>query len=135
MRIERKNIASIITFAAAALFLTAGLLTAGGLPCEILIENDGYTERLRSGVPFDHESHSGEHNVRCDACHHDYRDGRNVWTNCMQVQKCIDCHDPRIKQGDVDMLHIAYHKNCRTCHVEIGNDRKAPYRQCGGCHR
>ena len=135
MRFKRKITASIIALAAAALFLTAGLLTAGSLPCEILIDNEGYKEKTRTPVQFDHQKHSGELNIRCDQCHHHYQDGINIWTNCMEVQSCTDCHDPEIKQENIDRLHIAYHRNCRSCHQDIRNDRKAPYRECIGCHR
>ena len=135
MGFKGKKVTSIISLLLAVLFFTTGLLTAGGLPCEILIDNEGYEKKLRSPVPFDHQKHSGEHNISCNACHHEYRDGKNIWTNCMEVQRCISCHDPISKQGDVDRLHIAYHKSCRSCHQDMGNDRIAPFRQCIGCHK
>lgn len=135
MRFKRKLATSIITFAAAALFATAGLITAADLPVEITIENEGYRKDIRGPVPFHHQNHADDYGIACNECHHEYQDGKNIWQEGMEVKKCIDCHDPQKKQGNADRLDIAFHKNCRDCHRDIGDEEKAPSRTCAGCHQ
>ena len=61
----------------------------------------------------------------------------NIWSPWGKTKKCSECHDPQEKKDDVIKLQAAYHKNCKTCHLEnriFGNDVLA-YRKCTGCHK
>jgi hypothetical protein len=135
MGFNRNFAASMIAFAAATLFLTSGFPIAAEVPCEIVIENEGYKKDIKGPVAFNHQQHSEDYGIQCEECHHEYQDGKNIWQEGMEVKKCIACHDPQKKQGNADRLNNAFHKNCRNCHKDIKDDDKAPYRKCSGCHQ
>ena len=105
-------------------------------PDEILIENKIYKTDRKGSVFFTHTEHAESYVDACDACHHEYTDGQNVWEEGQYVQKCSACHDPQRRNGNVRKLNIAYHKNCKGCHKMLAKegDTEAPYRQCTDCH-
>lgn len=81
--------------------------------------------------------HSESYEVACRECHHDYKDGKNLWEEGDPVKKCSECHSPLKSEGNVKRLQLAYHKNCKTCHrklVKEGISEEAPYRRCTDCH-
>ena len=98
---------------------------------------DVYKTNRRGPVAFTHLDHTENYEVGCEECHHEYKDGKNVWEEGDPVKKCAACHDPNRNQGNVKKLSIAYHKNCKTCHrnlVQRGDSEDAPYRKCTDCH-
>jgi hypothetical protein len=105
-------------------------------PDEIFINNQVYKPDRKGPVYFSHAEHAEGYVDACDACHHDYKDGKNVWQEGQPVQKCAACHDPQKREGKVRKLNIAYHKNCKGCHRELAGEggTQAPYRQCTDCH-
>ena len=61
----------------------------------------------------------------------------NLWSPWGKTKKCSECHDPQVKKNDLIKLQAAYHKNCKTCHLEkriFGNDVLA-YKKCTSCHK
>jgi hypothetical protein len=116
------------------IFLAVGALTAADVPSDIMIENKGYKSDKKGPVKFAHKKHSTDYKLACTECHHDYKDGKNVWKDTDPVKKCSACHNPEKKQGNVDKLQQAYHKNCQGCHKEKHPD-KAPYKKCNDCHQ
>jgi hypothetical protein len=120
------------------LFVAAGVLTAADVPDDVTISNTGYKSDKKGPVKLTHKKHSTEYKIACTECHHDYKDGKNVWKEGDPVKKCGACHDPVKKQGKVDKLKNAYHKNCKNCHkklVEAGKAKAAPFKKCGDCHQ
>ena len=131
----KKGILPLVLVCLAGLvFLAAGALTAADVPDQIKIENQGYKSDKKGHVLLLHKKHSTDHKVACNQCHHDYKDGNNVWKEGDPVQKCSACHDPEKKQGNVDKLQNAFHKNCKDCHKEL-KDKEAPYKKCNDCHQ
>ena len=119
------------------LFLAAGALTAADVPDELCISEKGYQADKKGPVKLTHKKHSVDYKVACTDCHHDYKDGKNVWKEGAPVKKCIACHDPLNKKGKVDKLQVAYHKNCKNCHkalIKEGKSKKAPFKKCNDCH-
>ena len=116
-------------------------LTAGNdaiSPDVILIDNQGFKVRKKGPVKLEHKRHHEAYKVACTGCHHDYQNGRNVWSKEKPVKNCISCHHPEKKQGEVDKLQNAYHENCRTCHKKLVKENKskiAPYKKCADCHQ
>ncbi len=105
------------------------------VPDEVMINNEGYTDDKKGPVKLSHVKHANTEGVSCTDCHHDYKDGKNVWKASDPVKKCIECHDPMEKRGNVAKLNIAYHKNCKDCHKDrVKDDNKAPFKKCKGCH-
>ena len=122
------------------LFFTVGALIAADVPDEVTIENKGYQKDKKGPVKLTHKKHhdANGHNVACTDCHHDYKDGKNVWKEGDPVKKCSECHNPLKKEGKVKKLQNAYHRNCKNCHkayIKDHPDSKAPYKKCTKCHQ
>ncbi|UCF57400.1 MAG: cytochrome c3 family protein [Deltaproteobacteria bacterium] len=124
------------------LLLAAGALTAADkctdVPDEIMIENEGYKTDKKGPVKLTHKKHSEEYKVACTECHHEYKEGKNVWKEGEPVKKCAECHSPLEKKDKVLKLNISYHKNCKTCHKEViaaDPSKKAPFKKCTECHQ
>jgi hypothetical protein len=142
---QTKKIFLIVIFTAIlgivfGLFLVTAASTKAAeeqeFPDEILIDNPIYKPDRKGAVYFSHAEHAESYVDACDACHHDYQGGENVWEEGQPVQKCAACHDPQKRDGKVRKLNIAYHKNCKGCHRKLARegDTEAPYRQCTDCH-
>lgn len=116
----------------AIIFVGVGVLTAVNIPDEIIIQNQGYKEIKKGPVKFDHKKHRVDYKLACTECHHNYKDGKNVWKEGDPVKKCSECHDPLKKEDNRDKLQNAYHKECKDCHKKV--DKKAPYQKCNDCH-
>ena len=106
------------------------------VPDEISINNAVYKTDRKGSVLFSHSEHADGYVESCDGCHHEYKDGQNIWEEGQPVKKCFSCHDPSKRDGRTRKLNIAYHKNCKGCHRELAREggTQAPYRQCTDCH-
>lgn len=124
-----------------SLFLIVGTLIAAeeqNVPETMMIENEGYTSKRKGPVFFSHQDHFESYDVACTECHHEYQDGKNVWTEDDPVKKCAECHSPLKSEGKVKKLKLAFHKNCKNCHKDLAKEgitKDAPYRKCGDCHK
>ena len=103
-----------------------------------------FTEHTKGPVKFTHDKHGKDYKIACHECHHVYDNGKNVWKEGMDVDKCEVCHnEPTVKREKTlppDLqkknLKLAFHNNCRVCHRKIKSDNpavKAPT-TCSGCH-
>lgn len=113
------------------------LLAEEEIPDEILIDNKGYKYQRKGPVTFTHLSHAEDYDVECAQCHHIYKDGKNIWEEGDEVQKCISCHSPKENKGEIKNLRLSFHKNCKNCHKQTakeGISEDAPYRKCQECH-
>ena len=133
----KKGLLLIVILACAGLFLTSGVLIAADIPDTIVIDGKSYTKDIKGPVIFNHGKHSKEYGAVCTDCHHNIVDGKNVWKEGDEVKKCIDCHDPAKKEGNVLKLMMAYHKNCQDCHTEKSKEGiKTPNKtKCVECHQ
>lgn len=106
------------------------------VPDEILIENKIYRTDRKGFVRFSHLEHAEGYVEACEDCHHEYKDGQNVWQEGQPVKKCSSCHDPSKRQGNARKLNMAFHKNCKGCHQKLAREggTRAPYKQCTDCH-
>ena len=112
-------------------------LSAVDQPDDIMIENEGYKPDRKGPVSFSHTNHAEDYEVSCMQCHHEYKDGENIWNEGDPVKKCVECHSPLANQGEAKKLSIAFHKNCKACHRNLakeGISKDAPYKQCTNCH-
>lgn len=106
------------------------------VPDEVIIENQGYKSDKKGPVAFSHKKHGEVYEVACTECHHEYKEGENVWKEGDPVKKCADCHSPLQTEGDVLKLNVAYHNNCKSCHKEaVAEGKEAPYKKCTECHQ
>ena len=102
----------------------------------IRLDNQGYKKKRKGPVAFTHKKHGYEYKILCWDCHHDYKDGRNIWVPWGETKGCNQCHDPRKKETNKIMLQKAFHYQCKGCHKELAAKKKkaGAYRKCGGCH-
>ena len=137
MRMNKKLATVFLVAITGLVFATVGVLSASGAsaPDKVNIENQGYKKDKKPAVEFHHKKHSEDYKLGCTECHHMYTDGKNTWKEGDEVKKCIACHDPEKKDGKVDKLQNAFHKNCKNCHKEKKDDEKAPFKKCTGCHK
>lgn len=133
----KKNIPVIyIAILVGLVFLAAGILSAADVtapPADVTIDNQVYKSDKKGPVALSHEKHVNEYNATCTDCHHEYKDGENVWKEGDPVKNCVSCHDPDKAQGDAAKAQTAYHNNCKDCHKESGKDT-APSKRCNDCH-
>ena len=129
----KKGILTVTVLALAGVFfLTTAILTAADSPDEVVINTEGYKSDKKGPVSFNHAKHNKEYDVGCDECHHEYKDGENVWKEGDPVKKCNECHDMEKSDGNVKKLQTAFHNNCKNCHKEVGDP--APSTKCNDCH-
>lgn len=134
----------------AVMLLFAGVLLVTAEECKteapetITIKDSLWTEHTKCPVEFSHQTHAQDYGIACADCHHDYKDGKNVWKEGDPACPCSSCHtEPTIK-GEKKLpedqqklnLKLAFHNNCVECHKEKKKeDAKtgAPV-TCTGCH-
>jgi len=102
----------------------------------IKLDYKGYKKDRKGSVKFDHRKHAWEYEVFCWECHHDYKDGKNIYSAWNVTDKCNKCHDPLKEQDKAMKLQKAFHLSCKNCHVEraIFNKEPRAYRKCVKCH-
>jgi hypothetical protein len=125
---------TMLALMAGLLFLSVGVLTAADAPDQIMIQEKAFKSPKKGPVKFSHKKHATDYKVKCNECHHDYKDGKNVWKDTDPVKKCDACHDPEEKKGNAEKLQLAFHKNCQGCHKEL-KGKEAPYKKCNDCHQ
>jgi hypothetical protein len=131
-----KSLSTFLVVVLAGLaFVSVGALTAADVPDDVMIENQGYKADKKGPVKLSHKKHNVDYKVGCAECHHEYKDGKNVWTEGMPVKKCSECHNPLQKEGTVLKLQNAYHRNCKNCHKALPEGTKAPFKKCNDCHQ
>ena len=138
MRVNKKSLGLSLVLFMCLFFLTLGAPTATDVPDDVVIENEGYKADKKGPVKLSHKKHSAELKIACAECHHEYKDGKNVWKEGEPVKKCIVCHSPLKSQDKVKKLNLAYHRNCKNCHkalVKAGKSTTAPFKKCGSCHQ
>ena len=100
------------------------------------IDNQDYEKKKKGPVYFTHRKHAYNYKILCWECHHDFDDGKNIWSPWNEMLNCVDCHDPREKVDNMPNLQKAYHLNCKNCHKTMARDGKqtGPHKKCAGCH-
>ena len=77
---------------------------------DISIHSGDVFKNFKQGpVLFPHAKHKA---LKCKTCHHDYKDGKNVWQEGEEVKKCSACHKLEAN-GKVVKLEKAYHESAR----------------------
>lgn len=100
-------------------------------PDAVTIDTEGYRRKLFKPIEFTHLEHADDYALDCVDCHHEYKEGENVWEEGDLVQQCVVCHNPKQKLGEnAHRLPIAYHFNCKGCHKEV---EEGPV-ECKECH-
>lgn len=109
----------------------------------ITINSTLWEKHTKPPVVFMHKKHQEKN--KCDRCHHDYKDGINMWNEDLAVLNCQKCHDEPTQKGEKQLpeavlaknLKVAYHTQCVGCHrtmKRVNKDTKAPT-TCNKCHK
>ena len=92
---------------------------------------DVFKETKKGPVVFPHVKHKA---LKCTDCHHEYKDGKNVWQEGQEVKKCSACHKLEA-DGKVVKLEKAYHNKCVNCHKKVKAEKKPTGpTACTKCH-
>ena len=127
------------------LLLMVGSLSATDVPDTVTMDSQVYTQDTRAPVTFSHKGHAEHKDIGCVDCHHVYEDGKNVWKEGDEVQKCEACHQntekpPQgMKKADkIKEYHKeALHANCKDCHkkmIDKESELGQKLKKCTGCH-
>ncbi len=128
---------TVVTVAFAFALAGAQMTKSGEVPDAFIIETKNMKPKdLKPGVGFSHKKHSVDYKISCTECHHNYKDGKNVWKEGDKVEKCITCHDMKKKKGKAPKYKIAMHKDCQGCHKKLKKAKKptGPSKKCNQCH-
>lgn len=120
-----------LTIAICAAFSLAYAATKAPEGDLLIHSKDVFKEFKQGPVKFPHVKHKA---IKCEDCHHDFKDGKNVWKEGQEVKKCAACHKLEA-EGKVAKLEKAYHDNCVNCHKKFKADNKptGPI-ACAKCH-
>ncbi len=92
---------------------------------------DVFKESKKGPVVFSHVKHKAS---KCTDCHHEYKDGQNVWKEGQEVKKCSACHKLET-EGKTVKLEKAYHDKCINCHKKAKAEKKPTGpTACTKCH-
>ena len=98
---------------------------------DLVIKSDVFKKYKKSPVVFPHVKHK---ELKCTVCHHEYKDGKNVWKEGQEVKKCGACHKLK-KKGKVVKLEKAFHNKCIKCHKKFKKEKKKTGpTSCTKCH-
>ena len=139
---NKKVISVLLVMVVSVFLMSMHSLMATDTPDEVTINNEGYEPDKKGPVTFEHNKHVTEHGIACTECHHEYKDGKNVWKEGGPVKECIECHNPVKEEGEeVINLKAAFHKNCTGCHKAMAKDGKITkeelkaLKKCSSCHQ
>ncbi len=94
-----------------------------------------FTKRKQTPVVFNHVKHKEQ---KCTVCHHEFKDGKNVWEEGQEVKKCSACHKAK-EEGKAVKLYAAFHgdseHSCIGCHKKVKKENKPTGpTACAKCH-
>jgi len=141
----------VTVLAVVGLMLSVALMGLSGAaeqkaPDVIDLQASLWKEHTKGPVNFHHKKHQDDYKIKCDQCHHVYKDGKNTWKEGDKVQKCQECHNEPTVTGEKKLspdkqklnLKLAFHENCQGCHKEMKKKDKAKYGKipttCIKCH-
>lgn len=96
------------------------------------LSDGAFESPQRPASAFVHDEHNEKAELEdsCNLCHHMYEDGVRLEDDDSIGIPCSDCHMLEA-QGDQPGLRLAYHRQCKGCHV----DRAMGPVACGECHQ
>ncbi len=116
-------------------------------PADIVIHSPLWPKKLYGDPKLSHQKHTTEYNIKCVDCHHVYENGKNVWQEGQDVQKCESCHTclktaRALKKATPEekklSLQKAFHDNCKGCHKGLakkpGTTKSTAPVKCLECH-
>ncbi len=94
------------------------------------------TARKKKPALFPHRMHQEVWD--CEVCHHgmDAEGNQTPYAAGMEVQHCVTCHNPKMKNKKLSSLMKAAHVRCKGCHKQLVAEGSVagPIGKCSGCH-
>ncbi len=140
MRMDRGRVTAVVVLAVST--VVVGLSAYGGVreaPDEIRIHSELWGTKKHEDAQFTHKVHVSEYKIECTKCHHIYENGKNIWRQGAEVQRCQECHTNTMTGKELSAaseqekklsLFKAFHDSCRGCHAK---EKKGPVK-CTECH-
>jgi len=90
-------------------------------------------------VLFDHQTHSGDYNLECVACHHDFDSdaGAGAPVSCGNCHQMEGEYVPAFGKGgrfNHDMHSDDYGLSCNDCHHDYNEEEGGTPQMCSDCH-
>ena len=135
----------VLTAAALGIMFVFALgYAAQQAPDVIKMESKVYAKHTKPLATLTHKKHNVDYKIGCAECHHVYKEGKNVWKEGDETQKCDACHSeakaPKgakmAKKEKITKYHYsAIHKNCKGCHKDLkkAGEPTGPV-TCKKCH-
>ena len=139
---KRSLLLTLGVLALGTLFIVSGAL-ASDVPDTFTMHSKVYKKAKKIHQPFTHKKHATDYKAACTECHHEYKDGKNVWKEGQEVKKCEACHtNPEKPKGkdvtraeEIASHYWAIHENCVGCHKELKKAKKPTGpTSCTKCH-
>jgi Ni/Co efflux regulator RcnB len=142
----------LLTVLAVIAFLSGVVLSGLGgaaeqkVPETMVIKSTLWKDHTKENFDFHHKKHQEDYKIKCEECHHVYKDGKNIWKKGDEVKKCQECHNEPTIKGEKKLpkdkqklnLKIAFHDNCIGCHKKLKKKDKKKYAKipttCVKCH-
>lgn len=120
------------------LIIMAGICILGGVSVysqdsePVRIDHSTFPDPQRPAAVFDHDLHNEMAGLEddCAVCHHVYDGKTLVEGESSEDSYCSDCHSLEKTADNSVSLMAAYHRRCKSCHVE----RNTGPVLCGQCH-
>jgi hypothetical protein len=142
---------AVLVFMASVLgvaLLFAGVYAMEQAPDTVTMHSPVFDKHKKGLVTFTHMKHHMDYKIPCADCHHVYKEGKNVWKEGDEVQKCMYCHSepkaPRAEKGESapskaekikKYYYSAIHENCVGCHKALKKEAKSTGpTTCNACH-
>lgn len=138
-----KKVLSLLVAVCFGLVMAGVAVATDKGPETITMDSKVYPKHKKSLVTFSHQKHNVDYKIACDDCHHVYKDGKNVWKEGDEVQKCDACHtgakaprEPKLSKEEKikGYQYSAIHENCKACHKAAKKEGKAAPTKCSECH-
>ena len=95
------------------------------------LDNSVFEKPRRPGAVFVHDDHNEMAGIDdCAVCHHVYEGKDLLEDESSEDSLCSECHSLKPTHENSISMEVAYHKRCKTCHVEENNGPLL----CGECH-
>jgi cytochrome c553 len=145
---KKQSWITLMVLALGVVFLVAGVYATQQAADCMTLNSKVYPKHTKALVMFSHKKHNVDYKIACTDCHHVIKDGKNVWKEGDEVQKCDACHGeakpptgkdaPKLSKAEkIKKYHYsAIHENCAGCHKankKKGMERPGPT-SCKECH-
>jgi hypothetical protein len=144
---KKRSLAALAVIVFGMVFVFAVVYAVQQAADEMTMNSKVYDKHKKALVTFTHKKHNVDYKISCTDCHHVFKDGKNIWKEGDEVQRCDACHSeskaptgkdaPKLcKKEKIAKYHYsAIHENCVGCHKDLKKAGKPTGpTACKQCH-